>query len=73
MENYREYIEINSQKRFGKPCLIGSRIAVYDILQWLASGMTKEEVLEDYPELNKELINACLFFAADRTQFHAVA
>ena len=73
MENYREYIEINSQKRFGKPCLIGSRIAVYDILQWLASGMTKNEILEDYPELNSEMINACLFFAADRTQFHAVA
>ncbi len=73
MIDYRQYIEINSGKRFGKPCIKGTRISVYDVLNWLASGMTKTAIIEDYPELDEEMINACLYFAADRTQFYAVA
>ncbi len=64
--NYSNYIEIVPEKRFGRPCIKGTRISVYDVLSWLASGMTKEEIIEDFPELNEEQINACLAFAADR-------
>lgn len=64
---------MTASKRFGKPCVKGTRISVYDVLNWLASGMTKEEVIEDYPELNEQQINACLSYAADRTHFHRVA
>jgi uncharacterized protein (DUF433 family) len=63
---YHEYIEIRPDKRFGKPCLIGTRISVYDVLNWLSNGMSKEEILEDYSELKEEMINACLAFAADK-------
>lgn len=66
MENYLQYIEINPEKRFGRPVIKGSRIAVYDVLNWLANGMTKPEIIRDFPELNEEKINACLFFAAER-------
>ena len=62
----RKYIEINSEKRFGKPIIIGTRISVADILNWLANGMSKEEIILDFPELKLESINACLFFAASR-------
>jgi uncharacterized protein (DUF433 family) len=62
------YISINPQIRFGKPCIVGTRIAVSDILQWLASGMTHSEILEDYPLLREEHIKAALLFAADRNQ-----
>ncbi len=64
--NIKEYIEINSEKRFGKPIIKGTRIAVFDVLNWLANGMTKEEIIQDFPELNDQKINACLFFAASR-------
>ena len=64
--NISNYIEIDSGKRFGKPIVKGTRIAVSDILNWLANGMTKAEIIEDFPELNEERINACLFFAAAR-------
>lgn len=64
--NYNKYIEIAPDRRFGKPCIKGTRISVYDVLNWLASGMTKEEIIKDFPELNLEQINACLSFAADR-------
>lgn len=60
------YISINPEIRFGKPCIKGTRIAVVDILQWLASGMTQEEILDDYPLLAKEHILAALAFAANR-------
>ena len=73
MNNYRQIIEINPHKRFGKPCIKGTRISVYDVLNWLASGMTKNEIIDDYPELTEIMVNACLYYAADRTQFHAVA
>lgn len=64
--DYRQYIEIVPDKRFGRPCIKGTRISVYDVLNWLANGMTKKEIIEDFPELNEDHINACLSFAADR-------
>jgi uncharacterized protein (DUF433 family) len=66
MTDYHTFISINSDIRFGKPCITGSRISVYDVLSWLASGMSKAEILMDYPELTDEKIQACLSFAADR-------
>jgi uncharacterized protein (DUF433 family) len=59
-------IEICPDKRFGKPTIKGTRITVYNVLNWLASGMSKTDILNDYPELNEEQINACLSFAANR-------
>jgi uncharacterized protein (DUF433 family) len=64
--NYAEYIEINPEKRFGKPVIIGTRISVYDVLSWLAEGMTIEEIILDFPELNTDQIKACLSYAADK-------
>jgi uncharacterized protein (DUF433 family) len=64
--NFNQYIAIDPEKRFGKPILIGTRISVSDVLNWLANGMTKEEIMEDFPELTDQHINACLFFAASR-------
>ena len=66
MRHYSEIITINPEIRFGKPCIRGMRITVYDILSWLASGMTSLEILEDYPELTEEDIKATLAYAADR-------
>ena len=66
MKSYSEIITIDPQIRFGKPCIRGMRISVYDVLSWLASGMTEADILEDYPELIKEDILAVLAFAADR-------
>ncbi|CAN5212810.1 DUF433 domain-containing protein [soil metagenome] len=59
-------ISINPEIRFGKPCIAGTRISVTDVLQWLASGISKEEIIEDYPELTMEQIHAALAFAARR-------
>lgn len=64
--NYREYITIEPDKRGGKPCIRGLRITVYDVLDYLASGMTESEILVDFPDLTHEDIRACLAFAADR-------
>ena len=64
--NYRDIITIESGKRSGKPCIRGMRITVYDILEYLAGGMTEAEILEDFSELTSEDIKACLSFAADR-------
>jgi uncharacterized protein (DUF433 family) len=64
--NYAEYISVNPNIRFGKPCINGTRISVYDVLSWLASGMSFEEIIDDFPQLNKEQILACLSFAADK-------
>jgi len=72
MENYQKYICIDPNIRFGKPCIKGTRIAVSDILQWLASGMSYEEVLEDFPALTKEHILAALSFAARREQISRI-
>ena len=64
--NYQDYITIEPDKRGGKPCIRGMRITVYDVLDYLASDMTEEEILEDFPDLTHEDIRACLAFAADR-------
>ena len=66
MKAYNKIIKINPDKRFGKPCIRNTRITVFDILGWLGSGMSFEDVLSDYPELTREDINACLMYAADR-------
>ena len=64
--DYQKYITIEPGKRSGKPCIRGLRITVYDILDYLASGMTEVDVLKDFPDLTSEDIKACLAFAADR-------
>jgi len=64
--NYNQYIEIVPDRRFGRPCIKSTRISVYDVLNWLANGMTKSEIISDFPELTEDHINACLSFAADR-------
>jgi len=65
MVNYQNIIRRNPNKRFGKPCVRDTRITVYDVLGWLASGMTNEEIITDFPELSVEDIQACLAYAAD--------
>ncbi len=66
MKHYSEIITINPQVRFGKPCIRGMRISIYDILGWFASGMTNKEILDGYPELTNEDLTAALSYAADR-------
>jgi len=66
MTNVLQRISINPVVRFGKPCISGTRIAVGDILSWLASGMTYKEIIEDYPTIKEEDILAALAFAANR-------
>ncbi len=66
MKELAIYISIDTTIRFGKPCITGTRIAVSDILQWLASGMDFSEILQDYPSLKEDHIKAALTFAADR-------
>lgn len=63
---YKDYIEIKPGKRGGKPCLIGMRITVSDVLGWLASGTDGKQIIEDYPEVTSDHIRACLAYAADR-------
>ncbi|WP_017326583.1 DUF433 domain-containing protein [Synechococcus sp. PCC 7336] len=64
--SYSGIITIEPGKRSGKPCIRGMRIAVYDVLDYLASGMTHQEILDDFPYLTEEDIRACLSYAADR-------
>ncbi len=64
--NYQDIITIEPGKRGGRPCVRRMRIAVADVLGWLAAGMTHSEILGDYPELSEDDIRACLAFAADR-------
>lgn len=64
--DYRTIITSNPEILAGKPCVRGMRISVYDILDYLASGMTTDEILADFPDLTREDIHACLAFAADR-------
>lgn len=66
MAPYSDRISINPNIRFGKPCIKGTRISVYDVLSWLASGMTNDQILIDFPELKVEDIHSCLSYAADR-------
>lgn len=63
---YQNIITIEPGKRGGKPCIRGMRITVYDVLSYLASGMSYEELLDDFPYLTQEDILACLSYAADR-------
>lgn len=65
---YLQHISIDPAIRFGKPCIKGTRIAISDILQWMASGMSKEEILADFPSLKEEHLQAALFFAAHREE-----
>jgi len=64
--NYQDFIEITLGKRSGKPCVKNTRITVYDVLGWLANGMSRKEIIEDFPELTREQIQACLAYAAER-------
>ena len=63
---WQNLISIDSDIRFGKPVITGTRICVSDILSWLSIGMSFEEIIEDFPELQKEHILAALAFAANR-------
>ena len=64
--DYRKIITLEPSKRGGQPCIRGLRITVYDVLEWLASGMSFDEIIDDYPELNKGDISACLWFAIEQ-------
>jgi uncharacterized protein (DUF433 family) len=63
---YQNYITIDSRVRFGKPCIKGTRIAVYDILGWLASGMSIAEIIDDFPELTNADVLACLSYVSEK-------
>ncbi|MGH8071524.1 MAG: DUF433 domain-containing protein [Candidatus Entotheonellia bacterium] len=63
--NYQDRMSIDPGKRRGKPCIRGMRITVYDVLESLASGMSTQEIIGDFPDLTQEDIRACLAFAAD--------
>ena len=64
--DYRKIITIEPDKRGGRPCIRGMRITVYDVLGWLASGMSNDDIVREYPELTPEDIRAALAFSADR-------
>jgi uncharacterized protein (DUF433 family) len=64
--DYKDRITIEPGKRGGKPCIRGLRITVYDVLEYLASGMSEDEILRDFPDLVSDDIRACIAFAADR-------
>ncbi|MGH9948031.1 MAG: DUF433 domain-containing protein [Pyrinomonadaceae bacterium] len=70
--DYRDIITIEPGKRSGKPCIRGLRMTVQDVHEYLASGMSEEEILDDFPDLTLEDIRACLAFAADRERRLAV-
>jgi uncharacterized protein (DUF433 family) len=69
MTDTAQHISIDSQIRFGKPCIRGTRISVWDVLSWLASGMSNKEIVEDYPSIKEDDILAALAFAANREAF----
>ncbi len=73
MTDYKNIITIESGKRSGKPCIRGLRITVYDVLSYLASGMTHEQILHDFPSLIETDILACLSYAADQERLTLVA
>jgi uncharacterized protein (DUF433 family) len=64
--DYRQIITLEPGKRGGKPSIRGTRMTVYDVLQYLASGMSQQEILHDFPYLTEDDIRACLAYAADR-------
>ena len=63
--DYHKHISIDPDKRSGKPCIRGLRITVYDVLEYLAGGMTPDQIVTDFPDLTLEDIRACLANAAD--------
>jgi uncharacterized protein (DUF433 family) len=71
--DYKNILTLEPGKRSGKPCIRGMRITVYDVLSYLAAGMTPEEVLQDFPYLTAEDIRACLSYAADRERLTRIA
>jgi uncharacterized protein (DUF433 family) len=71
--SYRDLITIEPGKRSGKPCVRGLRITVYDVLSYLAAGMTVDELLADFPELTRDDVLACLSYAADRERQTLIA
>ena len=71
--DYQKYISINPNIRFGKPCITGTRISVADVLGWLSNGMTYEEIIDDFPQITKEQILACLAFSASKERTIRVA
>ena len=73
MKNYAQFIEINSDIRFGKPCVKGTRISVFDVLGWLSIGMTEKQIIADFPELTEQAIRACLAYAAQKERKAQVA
>ena len=66
LPDYTKIITVDSGKRGGKPCIRGLRITVYDVLEYLASGLSEDEILADFPDLERDDIRASLAFAADR-------
>jgi uncharacterized protein (DUF433 family) len=70
--DYHDIITLEADKRGGKPCIRGLRMTVADVLEYLASGMTTDEILADFPDLTREDIQACLAFAADREHHSSV-
>ena len=72
-QSWRSLITVEAGKRGGRPCIRGMRITVYDVLSYLAAGMTTQEILEDFPYLTAEDIRACLAYAAERERTMLVA
>ena len=72
MQELSEFVIIDPEIRFGKPCIKGTRISVGDILGWLSAGMTIDEIIDDYPELQEAHIRAALAFAATRDKMTKV-
>ena len=73
MVDYKKYITVDNERRFGTPIISGTRISVSDVLNWLANGMSVADIISDFPELNEMQINACLSFAAQRESRTRVA
>lgn len=71
--NYQSIIEINPEIRFGRPCIKGTRISVFDVIGWFASGMNFDEILYDFPQLKKEDILACFAYFAEKERRLKVA
>lgn len=66
MIRYQDYIDISPDMRFGQPRIINTRITVYDVLSWLANGMSISQIIHDFPELKEDHVKACLAYAADK-------
>ena len=73
MTDYTNIITLDPGKRSGKPCIRGLRVTVYDVLSYLAAGMSIDDILDDFPSLTREDIFACLSYAADRERHTVIA